>query len=193
MSNIPKVLIRIAPQDPKFAEAYGGLVALYPRPAVVTEVHVDDHGVIAGFKYAPLTSSLDTSTVSPAILTLVYLKPLQCEVKAWATVDWGDARVDSPLPLHQDVEALYIPLCRRRPFKAKASHVWIKDWGEYISTAEWNLQVRLGWAKNWDRYVRLDELPSEGCRASCAAIRECQSLLCYAMLTCILGIKVSSV
>ena len=62
--DLPKLLLRIRADDPKFAQAYGGTVVLYWRPAMVMGIVCDEDGNAVGFWYAPFTSSLDTYKVS---------------------------------------------------------------------------------------------------------------------------------
>ena len=64
MSCIPGILCDVIPTASRFAKAYGGSTAPYSRPALVTRVYYGKWGEVIGFKYAPLTSSLDLNKVS---------------------------------------------------------------------------------------------------------------------------------
>ena len=62
---LPWFMIRIKPEDPKFAQAYGGLPSSHRRPAVVTRWCYNERGALCGFMIAPITSSLDIQAVCP--------------------------------------------------------------------------------------------------------------------------------
>lgn len=62
---LPCFMIRIRPENPKFAQAYGGLPSPHRRPAVVTRWCYDEYGALRGFKFAPITSTLRIQVVSP--------------------------------------------------------------------------------------------------------------------------------
>lgn len=61
---LPRFMIGIKPDSPKFARAYGGFPSSHRRPAVVTEVFYDEYGAVRGFTFAPITSTLNIRVVS---------------------------------------------------------------------------------------------------------------------------------
>ncbi|EPS92640.1 hypothetical protein FOMPIDRAFT_1056683 [Fomitopsis schrenkii] len=157
MATLPRILLRIRADDPKFAQAYGGTVVAYSRPAMVTKIDYDGDRNITGIWYAPFTSSLDTN---------------RCDISAWAPVDWCLGRVSVPTTLLPGVGPLRLPLRAFPPFHARPSHVWVKDRGVFVSAAEWRVKVQCGEAENWDWGVVLTQADVKRCRKACKAIRE---------------------
>lgn len=90
-ATLPYFMIRIKPEEPKFAIAYGGLPSSHRRPAVVTQWCYDERGALRGFMFAPITSSLDIQAVCPhfdvwiGLLTFlsVTIPPGQPSIGSW--------------------------------------------------------------------------------------------------------------
>lgn len=174
---LPTRLLWITPRSAKFAAAYGGLVASYPRPVMITRVYYDGYGTATGIMIAPLTSTLNIAAVSDANRWCVVLvdSHLQCDRTAWAPVDWCDPLIDPPANIHEGIQPLRIRLCERerRRFFAKPCYIWVKDDGEFLSAAEWSIGAQSGEAMSLDDCVAMSPRSMDGCRQARRAIGKC--------------------
>lgn len=173
VSEMPTRLVWIKPKSTRFALAYGGFVASYSRPAMVTAVRCNRQGGISAIRIAPLTSSLNPAVVSHAARrSWISDARLQCDPTAWAPVSWCDPAIPAPPSTQAGVLPLCIPLNRTRSFSPRPSHVWIKDEGEWITAEEWATKEQQQQAWNLDSDVALDKAGMARCRRAWRGISE---------------------
>ncbi|EPS92558.1 hypothetical protein FOMPIDRAFT_1020985 [Fomitopsis schrenkii] len=143
------------PENPKFAQAYGGLPSSHRRPAVVTCWCYDEYGALRGFKFAPITSTLRIQV---------------CDPTAWAAVDWGRSSIPVPPSIHNDVRPVRIQLKSGYRMRAKPSYIWVKDEGEFISLEDWSWKVGIGEACLLDSDLGMSQGEIQGCRCALKSI-----------------------
>lgn len=153
-TDLPRCLALIAPISDRFALATGGQhVAGKLRPVLITWL-CWEKGELVGVWYAPMTSTLYPNVSVLFFLTLsdqmIGSIPKQFDPLAWVAVDWHRQGVPVPANPRPHVGPIRVP----NPVgNVKPCWVWNRDFGEYISKADWQRLVGQGLAKNLDAEV----------------------------------------
>ena len=74
----------------------------------------------------------------------------QCDPTAWRAVDWGLPQIAVPFNPRPTRSPWRLPLRANPSFRARPSHIWVKDYGAHITVTEWTAAVQAGKARNLD-------------------------------------------